>query len=256
MRETMQGIQSILDPYDCILSDPLDPANVRLQPSSLRSQFECTSLVIREAPVTLPLLLGLKADGQLTCRFLEELTPRAATDPSRTGNLKQIREALHGFQPRELISRPVVLPASPGPEDAADDEPVEEMDVDEEDGVPELQEGDEQVPFSFQRIRTRDFWKSECLSSSSSVPRGICANHALFLIGLLQTDSNGLPLVSLVSFRSFLNDTEQLPSTGVFTLCVHTNQMEALVDEKPLGTNYSPCLVRLPRKVEKTAKML
>ncbi|GHJ88229.1 hypothetical protein NliqN6_4631 [Naganishia liquefaciens] len=194
--ETILGIRSISDPYDCLVSDP--PANASvltsLSPSSFRIGY--ASLSLKDDPNALSLLFDLKADGQLSCRLFEEPVIVGAIASRQNNGFAESPVNFKGFHPRELVSRPVVIPTDSGLKDAEDVGVDEDMDADEDNyPLPEVQEDDEQAPFTCQRIRTRDLWNS-----------------------LSQSGQEELPHVSLASLRNLLNDTEQLPSTGVLTL--------------------------------------
>lgn len=156
--DTIPGIRSIIDPYDCLIHNPLQLASARTASSSMGY----ASLILKDAPITLSLLLNLDLDGKLSCRLCEEPVLDGTAVSRQNNNFKDFLADANGFHPRELISRPVVLQSDPGTKNVEYEEVNEDMDVDDDNvGLSDFRDGDEQAPFTYQRIRTRDFWSSE-----------------------------------------------------------------------------------------------
>lgn len=179
----MTGIQSVTDPYDCLLSKPpsrnVFPEGefgfsetyeiVPLEPEApLRSRIGYATLALPEAPDHLNLLLGLNEDGQLTCNLVEDSSVDADTEESSDDDdLAQTPRSWRGIRPGQLLSRTGTGDDTDEEFDGAD----EDMDVDvgvvnANYGLPYI--GTDEVILCEKAIRTREVWKSKqrCLTSS------------------------------------------------------------------------------------------
>lgn len=164
VQETVQGIQSRLDPYDIHLSDqPALQTSVR-KPSSFRRQIGFSSFVIPEAPTTISILLFLEEDGTLTCRLFDARTHGGASSigsDDKVG-IRSDTQGITDIHPKDLLSRHINFTTAIDVEPVMDDAVPDDMDVDEEkDDFEWSPEEDNEDDSPYQCIRTRDLWKSE-----------------------------------------------------------------------------------------------
>jgi hypothetical protein len=173
----MTGIQSLINPYDCLLSKPPSrkafPLDgfvfsetyevVPLEPEPpLRSQIGYATLAIPEAPNPLNLLLGLNEDGRLTCKLVEDPPADDSEENSEDDDLERTPQSWRGIRPEQLLS-------GRGNDDETDEEfdedfkeEFEDMDVDADefnDFGPYI--GTDLVVLRDPPVRTREIWRSE-----------------------------------------------------------------------------------------------
>lgn len=166
VRETLQGIQSRLDPYDFPLSDSTDLQTPTSHSASLRRQLGFTSFHIPEAPISIFLLMFLDGDGKITCRMLDARVAEvsAATTLDAKHDMRGRSQGSVRFNPGELLSRGINLDTAFRVELTRDGDAPDDMDVD--DGKNDIaegaqEEGDNEDVSVYQCIRTRDVWRSE-----------------------------------------------------------------------------------------------
>jgi hypothetical protein len=163
VHQTIQGIQSRSDPYDSLLSDQQELIMPSEKSSSLHHQIGFASFVIPDAPTTISLLLVLHEDGQLTCRIFDEKTPEhgGSKDMDDKKDARPHSRGTTYIHPKDLLSRHAVFSTSDQGESPTDGE-SDDMDVDPDKEVVDVaQAEDDQVGSTYQRINTRDIWRSE-----------------------------------------------------------------------------------------------
>ncbi|KAJ9124045.1 hypothetical protein QFC22_000838 [Naganishia vaughanmartiniae] len=193
VRESIEGIQSRRDPYDVLLLGQ----DTSLEPftSTARRMIGLSSMFIEDSPTPLSLLLFLEDNGQLSCGLQQPTnSPHVAAETLGT-NVKGRPKSTGPVTPDQLILRRHLLEC-----DSQSDEDMVDGDILRDMFPPEEKTGDEQdiedtSNKSYKRIKTGALWQNFCDAKNSA--------EAVF---------------SLASLRSFLNDHEELPDTGIFTL--------------------------------------